>query len=307
MKKIFLLTFIIFTALVSAQTNYRLLVEGAVENAVMNASYSPDGKNIAYTRAGYQGIWIYNLQSNSNFQLTDEIAAGFGFKWSSDSKAILTRVARYENQKRFNAVKVFSIDDKSVKQLTDYKTMMPYLPHWIDADSKVFLPAKDVDIDLLSGKEKNNLVNGNVIAFEKNNKIFVKNINNNSEKSFELVKDAQYINVAVSPNGNKIVFEIVGGNFFVVNSDGTNLIDLGKGNRPKWSIDSNKIIYMITEDDGHDFTASDIYVIYSDGTRKNNLTKTKDLIEMNPCFAPDGKSIVFDVVNDGSIYLMNIE
>ena len=169
------------------------------------------------------------------------------------------------------------------------------------------MPAKDVDIDLLSGKEKNNLVNGNVIAFEKNNKIFVKNINNNSEKSFELVKDAQYINVAVSPNGNKIVFEIVGGNFFVVNSDGTNLIDLGKGNRPKWSIDSNKIIYMITEDDGHDFTASDIYVIYSDGTRKNNLTKTKDLIEMNPCFAPDGKSIVFDVVNDGSIYLMNIE
>ena len=307
MKKIFLLTCIIFTALVSAQTNYQLIVEGTVENAVMNAAYSPDGKNIAYTIAGYKGIWIYNLQSNSNYQLTDEIAAGFGFKWSSDSKSILTRVARYENQKRFNAVKVFSIDDKSVNQLTDYKTMMPYLPHWIDGDSKVFLPAKDVDIDLLSGKEKNNLVNGNVIAFEKNNKIFVKNINDNSEKSFELVKDAQYINVAVSPNGNKIVFEIVGGNFFVVNSDGTNLIDLGKGNRPKWSIDNNKIIYMIAEDDGHDFTASDIYVINSDGTGKNNLSNTKDLIEMNPCFAPDGKSIVFDVVNDGSIYLMNIE
>jgi Tol biopolymer transport system component len=28
---------------------------------------------------------------------------------------------------------------------------------------------------------------------------------------------------------------------------------------------------------------------------------------MNPCFTPDGKSVVFDVVNDGSIYLMNIE
>jgi Tol biopolymer transport system component len=28
---------------------------------------------------------------------------------------------------------------------------------------------------------------------------------------------------------------------------------------------------------------------------------------MNPCFSPDGKSIVFDVYNDGSIYLMNIE
>ena len=38
-----------------------------------------------------------------------------------------------------------------------------------------------------------------------------------------------------------------------------------------------------------------------------NLTNTNDIVEMNPCFAPDGKSIVFDVVNDGSIYLMNIE
>lgn len=307
MKKIFLLTFMTLTAFVSAQTDYQLLVEGTVENAVMNASYSPDGKNIAYTSAGYQGIWSYNLQSNSNYQLSDEIAAGFGFKWSSDSKSILTRVARYENQKRLNAVKVFNLKDKSSQQLTEFKTMMPYLPHWIDGDSKVFLPAKDVDIDLLSGKEKNNLVNGNVIAFEKNNKIIIKNLADNTEKSFEIFKDVQYINVSISPNGTKIVFEIVGGNLFVINSDGTYLIDLGVGNRPKWSSDSRRIIYMVTEDNGHDFTSSEIYVINSDGTGKNNLTNTKELIEMNPCFSPDGKSIVFDLVNDGSIYLMNIE
>ena len=81
--------------------------------------------------------------------------------------------------------------------------MMPYLPNWIDGDSKVFLPAKDVDIDLLSGKEKNNLVNGNVIAFEKNNKIIIKNLADNTEKSFEIFKDVQYINVSISPNGTK--------------------------------------------------------------------------------------------------------
>ena len=307
MKKIFILTFLLVLATANAQTKYQLLIEGSAENAVMNASYSPDGINIAYTSAGYHGIWIYNLKSNSNFQLADEIAAGFGFKWSSDSKSILTRVALYENQKRFNAVKVFNIEDKSVKQLTDYKTMMPYLPHWIDGDSKVFLPNKDNDVFVLSGKAKNNLVNGNVIAYEKNNKFFIKNLNNNSEKSFEVIKDAQYINVSISPNGAKIVFEIVGGNLFVINSDGTNLTDLGKGNRPKWSSDSRRIIYMITEDNGHDFTSSEIYVINSDGTGKTNLTNTKDLIEMNPCFSPDGKSFVFDLVNDGSIYLMNIE
>jgi Tol biopolymer transport system component len=64
---------------------------------------------------------------------------------------------------------------------------------------------------------------------------------------------------------------------------------------------------MIAEDDGHTFTASDIYSINADGTQKKNLTNTDDLIELNPCFAPDGKSFVYDVYNDGSIYLMNIE
>ena len=92
-----------------------------------------------------------------------------------------------------------------------------------------------------------------------------------------------------------------------MNIDGTNLTDLGKGNRPRWSFDGRKIIYMITKDDGHTFTASDIYSINTDGTEKKNLTNTDDLIELNPCFAPDGKSFVFDVYNDGSIYLMNIE
>jgi Tol biopolymer transport system component len=64
---------------------------------------------------------------------------------------------------------------------------------------------------------------------------------------------------------------------------------------------------MIAEDNGQDFTDSDIYSINADGTQKKNLTNTIDEIEMDPCFSPDGKAIVFDVYNDGSIYLMNIE
>ena len=38
-----------------------------------------------------------------------------------------------------------------------------------------------------------------------------------------------------------------------------------------------------------------------------NITSTDGIIEMSPCFSPDGKSIVFENYNEGSIYLMNIE
>jgi Tol biopolymer transport system component len=293
--------------MITAQSDYQLILKGSLEDVVMNPVYSHDGNKIAYTKSNFQGIWIYELLSQSTYQLTDESAAGFAFKWSADSKSILTRVAKYEDLKRFNAVKVFDVESRESKQLSYYQTMMPYLPLWANGDSKIYLPLKGDDEVYSSSKEKNRLITNNIIAFEKNNKVVIKNLSNNSEQSFEPIKEAQYINLSISPDETKIVFELLGGNMFTMNIDGTTLIDLGKGNRPRWSFDSKKIIYMIAEDDGHDYTASDIYTINADGTQKINHTNTNDTIEMNPCFAPDGKSIVFDVVNDGSIYLMNIE
>lgn len=307
MKKLFLFVFITFSVLASAQSNYQLLIEGSPEDIVMNAVYSPDGLKIAFTKSGYQGIWIFNLQSKITTQITDEAAAGFGYKWSSDSKSILTRVAKYEDLKRFNAVKIFNIETGESKQLSDYKTMMPYLPEWTDGDSKVYLPLKGSDEVYVSGIEKNSIITNDLITFEKNNKITVMDFISNSESNLEPIKDAQYINLSLSPDKMKMVFEVMGGNMFVINTDGTNLIDLGKGNRPKWSSDSKKITYMIAEDNGHEFTASDIYTINADGTGKVNLTNTEAVLEMSPSFSPDGKSIVFENYNEGSIYLMSVE
>ena len=307
MKKLLLILSLLFSVSIFAQSSYQLLISGTMEDAVLSPVFSPDGKNIAYTKNNYQGIWIYNLQTKSSFQLTDEMAAGFAFKWSSDSKSILTRVAKYEDLKRYNAVKVFDISTKESKQLTDYKTMMPYLPQWADGDTKIYLPEKTNDEIFVTDKSKKNFNQNSLIVFEKNNKLIVKNLNDNAEQTFEPIKDAQYINLSTSPNETKLVFELMGGNMFVINTDGTNLIDLGIGNRPRWSADGNKIVFQITQDDGYNFTASDIFSIKADGTQKINLTNTNDKLEMNPCFAPDGKAIVFDVVDDGSIYLMNIE
>jgi len=307
MKKYVIIIFILITGLITAQSDYQLLIKGSSEDVVMNPVYSPDGSKMAYTQAGYKGIKVYDLITKGSTNLTDEDAAGFAFKWSADSKSILTRVAKYEDLRRFNAVKVFNVETKESKQLTGYKTIMPYLPLWADGDSKIYLPVKGNDEVYSSSKEKNNLITNNIIVFEKNNKVVIKNLSNNSEQSFEPIEDVQYINLSLSPDAAKLVFEVVGGNMFTMNIDGTTLIDLGKGNRPRWSFDSKKIIYMVAEDDGHDYTASDIYTVNTDGTQKTNLTRTNDMIEMNPCIAPDGKSIVFDLVNDGSIYLMNIE
>lgn len=307
--KMLYVSFVLLLCTISfPQSNEPVYLTGSLDDISMNASFSPDGQKIAFTKSGYQGIWVYDLTTNSTKQITDELAAGYAYKWSSDSKSILSRVAKYESQNRYNAVKVFDIQNDQSLQLTDYRVRMPYLPEWSDGDTKVILPSKTGFEVFNSGKQNNGiLLKREVNAFVFNDKILTRDVNTESSKTIDPIKNSQVLNLVTSPDKSKVAFEIIGGDMYSMNIDGTGLTDLGKGYRPKWSADSKKIIYMITEDNGDVFTASDIYSINADGSQKKNLTNTPDKIEMNPCFSPDGKKIVFDDYNDGSIYIMNIQ
>lgn len=303
---------IVFTAIVTSlfpQTNSPEYLIGSIENVCMNPVFSPDDSKIAFTKLGYNGLWILDRITNTTFQLTDEPAAGFGFKWSSDSRSILTRVAKYENSRRLNAVKIFNIDSRDSFQLTDYETMMPFLPEWADDDTKVILPTNS-GYELLNSEKLKKLNNtkSQLSSYSRFDKIImINNLLGRSEQVFIPILNAEIINLTLSPNKNKIAFEVMGGNLYTMNNDGTNLIDLGKGHRPRWSSDSMRLIYMITEDDGRNYTASDIYIVNADGTNKINITNTNNLIELNPCFSNDGQMVVYDVYETGSIYLISVK
>ena len=299
---------VILSSLAFAQSGSAVNLTGSVNDISMNPVFSPDGNKIAFTKASYKGLWIFDRVTNSTREITDEDASGFAFKWSYDSKSILSRVAKYENLRKYNAVKIFEIESGEAKALTNYRTIMPYLPDWVNDEAEVFLPTEDgVEVYSTGKLTKKNMLTAELCSYVKNDKIVVRNFSTGSEQTFSPIENANIINLTTSPDKNRLAFEVVGGNLYSMNTDGTNLTDLGNGNRPRWSFDNGKIIYMITEDDGHTYTASDIYSINANGTEKVNLTNTNDLIEMNPCFSPDDKMIVFDVFNDGSIYLMNIE
>jgi Tol biopolymer transport system component len=313
MKKILNIYFFIIlsfaVASVFGQSNKIEKVIGGEGQVFMHPVWSPDGSTIAFTSAKYKGIWTINLQNKNVKQITDEVAAGFGFKWSEDSKSILTRVSKYEGVRRYNAVKIFNIEKNESNLLTDYRTIMPGLPVFASNDEKVYLYGRnnleifDSGIQLNINKKSST---SSKIVFLKDDKIAVENLADNDLEVYEPVKGERALNLAISPDGNKVAFEIIGGDMYVMNTDGMGLTDLGKGYRPKWSPDNEHIVYMITEDDGHQFLSSDIYTIKIDGTDKTNLTKTPNKLEMNPDWSPDGKSIAFDQFDDGSIYIMQI-
>ena len=303
----FFLLAVVFFDSASPQIRYEKLAENIKDN-FMAPVWSPDGSMIAFTSAKYKGIWIIDIQNRNIKQITDETAAGFLFKWSDDSKSILTRVAKYDGMKRYNAVKLFNIKSDESFLLTDYRTMMPGLPSFTPDNNKVYMfGRKNLEI-FDSGIEakpyKKSAVSSKII-YIRDDKIAVEDLISHQLKTFEPVKGKRVLNLRASPDCSRVTFELYGGDMYVMNSDGTGLTDLGKGYRPKWSPDNQHIVYMITKDDGYRILSSDIYTIKIDGTEKTNLTNSIDQIEMNPDWSPDGKKIAFDVPGEGSIYIMN--
>jgi hypothetical protein len=96
-----------------------------------------------------------------------------------------------------------------------------------------------------------------------------------------------------SPDGSRIAFSREGprNGIFVVNQDGTNLVQLSVGNHshPSWSPDGNRIVHAADSESGD---ASTIHVMNPDGTNHTNVTNA-DAQDGDPAWSPDGTRIAF--------------
>ncbi|MEP1307347.1 MAG: hypothetical protein ABJK11_13020 [Balneola sp.] len=270
--------------------------------------WSPDGNTIAVTADQYRGIWLADANGSNMKQITDA-DAGYGMKWSPDSKSILTRLNTVENRRRNHAIAIFNTDGTS-STITDFRPKMEALPTWGQYGEKVVL-IQDNKIEAFnSGLEidqKFKTRPSQAFYVLKKNGIAKGMIPTNSTENISPFNDAQYLNLEVSPDGQKLAFEVYGGNLFVMNVDGSNLMDLGKANRPNWSPDSQYLVASVSEDNGYNITKGDVFAFSVDGSQKINLTVNTDLIAQNPDWSPIGSKIAFDVPNEGAIYVINIQ
>jgi Tol biopolymer transport system component len=123
---------------------------------------------------------------------------------------------------------------------------------------------------------------------------------------------------AWSPAGDQIAFvtsvdrfpdEIPEQSIFLINTDGSGLVDLTRGRgsdeTPTWSPDGSRIAFELGEDGEQ---GSEVAVMNRDGSARMNLTNRPGF-DFSPDWSPDGSRIVFqrDDDNDSEIYVINAD
>lgn len=276
------------------------------EPYLMQPLWSPRGDRLAAAGENYQGLWTIPRQGGEPQQVCDGLGAGFLPAWDPDGGRIACRVSRMENQRKQSTIAVYDVDRNTATELTEYVKEVG-LPRWIESGGGLFYLQDGKPRTVQApGTAKSEPAGEDIIVTVQNDAIAVQRPPWEQPEILKPVED-RILWAELSPDGERIAFEVIGAQLYVVGLDGADLVELGRGERPRWSPDGQWITYMITEDDGYRMLASDIYAIGRDASGKTALTESIDRLEMNPHWSPDGATIACDTRGEGVILLIPVE
>lgn len=265
--------------------------------------WSPAGETVAVTKINFTGLYVYNLTTTEVTIITEEEASGFGFRWSHSGNSLVFKPARYQDNKRYNSIKIYNSQTKKIRTVAANKMKLGGMLKWSIDDKAVFLTGNDTPY-LVELSSRELAVQDIIFSIEKD---VIKLQYPEIYDKIIYSADGPILNLEVSPNGNSLAFEVYGGNLLVYNRNSGTTIDLGKGNRPMWSPDGARVAFMISEDDGHQIVSADIIVVNQDGSGRVNLTDNFTPNALRPSWSPDGRFIIFDTDGAGPLYRLEVQ
>jgi Tol biopolymer transport system component len=278
---------------------------------ILNAVWSPDGSTLTLTKAKHAGIYLMDPSTEQISTVTDEAQAGYRFAWSPDGRQIAYK-ALVDAQAMTKAIKLADLETNQIRQISDLSNDVG-VPAWFPDGRLGFTYQGDFFIVDRSGTVLETIpdIASNVAAVSSDGQWILYNDDQDrmwayhlsDGERFQATPDGRrFFNPVWSPTDPVAVVNELGGPFYLLDViAGGTLTPLDNGNHYAWSPDGQRIIYDITEDDGHYITAADIYTINRDGTGRTALTNTAEGLEMHPSWSltdrvaysqPDGKLFV---------------
>lgn len=251
------------------------------------------GDALLISSSNYKGLNYYDLKSNTHFIVTED--QGAGYNPVINNGQVLFQSNQFENGRKFNAIKAFDIQNRVTSEILPYSRESRQLSSF---DGKVQLTS-----DSKPMKAIRNFTVSQRSVITKDGKIIL--INGNEQKELNPLKEARngYLWVSLSPKGNKILFTAAGLNTYIMDLNGKILSDLGRVEAPEW-YNENWIVGMLTKDDGHTITASDIRMVSTDGKEVVLISDTTE-IAMYPSASGQAGKVAYATA-DGKVFVLDL-
>jgi len=275
----------------------------------MGPKWSPSGDQVAVGGPSYTGLYLLDFPTGNVQQISNAYSAGYGFAWSHDGTRIASKISRFNKMRRSHTLVTFDVATGSMKTLSIPRSRMSGIPLWTEDDSHLYLTFAE-KFESFGVNELNLELSAPLVQYIRDGRFQNRRDSQAGSNTREITQfsDQDHIySYAISPDGSHIAYSTAGQNLWLAKVNGDARISLGRGSAPAWSPDGEWITFMLTFDDGHSVTASDIYAIKIDGTLRTSLTATPDLFEMNPQWSPDGAWIVYDTDQLGQLFIQQVE
>lgn len=279
-----------------------------------NPQFSPDGKQIAFTKLGYQGLYVMDTNGANVHSISTVEGVGYMYQWSPDSKQILALEATCAQDAtltpNLHAVVALNATDGTRVQLTE-PTAEVRPAAWRLANNRLAVATSDKGILAIPGAKPlkaraleqaasdNSLSVSFITDFDH---LYVVDAEGNQKAIYE----GPAFLPKLSPDGKQVAFCDMEDNIRVMNIDGTGMKIVGKGFAPSWA-NNDQIVFERTTDDGHAYQSGELYLGNINGAEPVALTNTSRNIEMNASVSPDGKKIIFTDYNDGQVYIADLK
>lgn len=263
--------------------------------------FSSDDSKLIITSANYSGLFSYNLKNEELSIITE--SNGAGYNPIIDNDIVIFRTFDIKNGKKYHSINSFDLKTKRSEILEADKRSLKLPSQTLNRDLYILNNFETQKLLFQTNSVAKSNVDSKAIFVEDNNLYLV---DDKTKKILNPLGSGVYVWESFSKDGSKIVFSFGNKGTFVCDLEGTILHSIENAHYPKFSPDGKFISYMIDEDDGYNYTSSDIFVYSLENQLSFEITTTTDKIEMFAEWSNDGNKLVYNTT-DGEVFISTIQ